>query len=165
MNNFIGSIVLAIVVIFGYISGPIYKNFETSDTYINTYVKVITNDFQKNVRDCGYIDADMYNNYIDKLNKTGRMYDIEITYTQKLIYPNGANNFKTYYVQHGNSEIFKTIFQNKQKYNMKYGDDFNIVVTEKQEENSRLLASSLYLFSNDSIKLSFPYGGMIDNGS
>ena len=172
MGNTIGSIVIIIAMLFGYISGPIYNSFYEQDTYINNYVKNITNDFQKTVRHTGYIDGDTYNSYLLKLNQTNKMYDVKITYTQNLVYPVKGSDGTTiigsriYKIEQGNTIIFDAMYNKKKPFNMKYGDDFHITVTERYVQNSKLMASCLYIFSPASnTKLSFSNGGMIENGS
>lgn len=159
------AIIVTVLLLFCFISGPIYTSFNEQDTYINNYVKVAANNFQNEVRKNGYIDAEAYYKFLNELNATKRVYGIEFIHTSRLVYPKGTDDFQVKYVEHGDKEIFAAILKN-QKYYMRYGDDFSVKITERQEEPSRLLQSSMYFINSSYNKyLSFKYGGMVENES
>lgn len=163
MEDFFGILILSLLLTFGFIQGPIYNTFNETDTYVNNYVKSSINDFQKQVRDNGYVDYDTYNKFLHKLNKTKTVYKIQLIHSSKLVYPSGTNDFKLVYVDYGNKAIWNTIYA-KQKYYMRYGDDFNVKVTEIQMENSKKLTRGLFtLTSSSNSLLTFQNGGMVQN--
>lgn len=166
MKNIVGDVVFIIAVAFMFIAGPIYKPYEVSDVYVNNYINNIGNDFQKQVRDNGYIDASTYNDFINKLNRTKRIYKVKLIYSKKLIYPDVSSSYKAYYLGYGNAQIFNTIYKNKQKYYMHYGDDFKVEVTETEVENSTKLKDSLFMLSTSTDSLvTYSFGGMVENES
>ncbi|OPJ59771.1 hypothetical protein [Clostridium oryzae] len=163
MEDGLMAIILTLLLLFCFISGPIYSSFNEEDIYINNYVKVAANNFQNQVRKDGYVDEESYYKLLNQLNATKRIYRIKLVHTSKLIYPKGSDNVQNKYIEHSSKEIFGIIFRN-QKYMMRYGDDFSVKITELQEEPSRMLQSSLYSLNGGYNKyLSFKYGGMVEN--
>ncbi|MDT8718232.1 hypothetical protein IAI10_16315 [Clostridium sp. 19966] len=163
MVNPLAEIAISILLTFGLLAGPIHNTFYTTDTAINNQVKRSINEFQKQVRNNGYVDLDTFKSFMSEMDTTKRVYKVELLHSSKLIYPNGTNDTKVLYIKHGNKEILKQIYSG-QKYYMRYGDDFSITVTETQVEPSRLLEYSLYQNSGGFNKyLSFSNGGMVEN--
>ncbi len=166
MKNIVGDVAFIIALVFMFFVGPIYKTYNTSDVYVNNYINLIGNEFQKQVRDNGYIDAKTYNAFLNELNRTKRVYKVQLIYTRKLIYPDAINQYKAYYLGYGNVQIFNTIYTNNQRYSMYYGDDFKVKITETQVENSTKLKDSLFMLSSGTDSLvTYSFGGMVENGS
>lgn len=166
MKNIVGDVAFIIVVAFWIMIGPVYKSYEAQDVYVNNYVNTIGNDFQKQVRDNGYIDASTYNAFLNKLNATKRIYKVQLIYTQKLIYPDAKYGYKAYYLEYGNKQIFNKIYKNNQRYNLHYGDDFKVKVSETEvEKSTRLKDMSFGLSSSSDSLVTFSFGGMVENES
>lgn len=68
-------IILTIMIIFIF---PILYLGMKQDTLTQTIVEIETNSFVQEVRSKGYIDKNMYEEYLENLSATGTLYDIEI---------------------------------------------------------------------------------------
>lgn len=161
MEEFFSGIFACILVLYLYIVGPIYSTFNTVDNYIDNHVRTAVNSFQKEVRKNGYVDLDTYNKFLNEVSKTKKLYSINLVHKNKLVYPTENNGFEIHFIENNNNQVLKTIYENK-KYYMKYGDDFKVSITEKEEAKGRVLMKSL---RGDTKKqyLTFSNGGMIEN--
>lgn len=163
MEDFFAGLFAVILFFYLFITGPIYNNFAIADNYIDNHIRTASTQFQKQVRNNGYIDLETYNKFLQELSRTRKPYKVEIVHGSKLIYPKGINDYQTVFIDHGNQEIFNEIYKKKSKYLMKYGDSFKVTVTETQEANSRVLLKSFKNIGANRTLLSFSTGGMIEN--
>lgn len=166
MKNIVTDVTFIVVVAFMVMIGPVYKSYEASDVYVNNYINTIGNDFQKQVRNNGYIDANTYNSFLGKLNATKRIYKVQLIYTRKLIYPDVKNGYKAYYMEYGTGQIFNKIYKNNERYLLHCGDDFKVKISETEVEKSTRLKDMLFGLSSATDSLvTFSFGGMIENES
>lgn len=162
-KNVFGEVFITFAILFLFAIGPLNSIYKATDDIIYQEVRSATNDFQKEVRKDGYLDLETYNNFLNKLNATGKMYDIKIIHTSNLAYPNNSvsEGFSIERIKYGNKSIIPTIYNN-QKYTMKYGDDFKIEVTEKVPGNSIMLMG-LISGQGNITKQTWVGGGMVQN--
>ena len=161
-DSILGSFVGMILGLFLLFVGPIYDVYDTTDRMVDTMANSAITSFQKDVRKSGYIDLEAYNSLINNLNKTGKVYEIDLTHTSKLVYPSTTipNDYEIHKIEYGTNYILNAI-KNNDKYFMRYGDDFKILIKEKESAPSRTLVS---IFSNSPEKLlMFSSGGMVEN--
>ncbi|MVX63750.1 hypothetical protein GKZ28_08585 [Clostridium chromiireducens] len=163
MKDVLSDTFLIIATLILFIVGPIYVSYQSLDNIIYQEVKAATNDFQKEVRKNGYIDLNTYNLYLNRLNSTGKIYDIELIHTSNLVYPDTstAEGFSTQRISYGNKSIIPIIYDNK-KYTMKYGDDFKIEVKEKVPGFSAMLIGLATAQINIQTQF-WADGGMVQN--
>lgn len=160
LNSIVG-LILGIILLF---IGPIYDAFNTSDKIVDTVANSAIASFQKDIRKNGYMDMKQYCSLLDNLNKTGRVYEITLIHTSKLVYPStdNKNDYEVHEIRYGTKYILNSIKDNyDSKYYMRYGDDFKISIKEKEVAPSRMFIST---FSKKSSNLvTFVSGGMIEN--
>lgn len=163
MKDVLGEVFLIFAALILFIVGPVYVSYQSIDNIIYQEVREATNDFQKEVRKDGYVDLKTYNLYLNRLNSTGKVYDIKLIHTSNLVYPNASvsQGFSIEKIKYGNKSIIPTIYDNK-KYLMKYGDDFKIEINEKIPGYSAMLIG--FATAQRNIPTQFwTDGGMIQN--
>lgn len=163
-DSILGSVVGIILGMILLFVGPIYDMFNTTDKMVDTIANSAISSFQKDVRKNGYIDMETYHALIRQLNKTGRVYEIDIEHTSKLVYPSTTtpNDYEVHEIKYGTEYIINSIKDDfNEKYCMKYGDDFKVKIKEKEVAPSRTIFS---VISNKSTNLlTFTSGGMVEN--
>lgn len=155
--NDIAACILAVFLLF---IGPIYSTYNSIDITADAIAQNSLNTFQKEVRKNGYIDSKDYIKFLNDLSRTGKIYEVKMIHINRLVYPKGKSDFEVHKVEYGTNQILETI-KDGSKYVMKYGDDFKIVLKEKECGSSRILIS-IFTGSKNSL-LSFSGGGMIEN--
>lgn len=163
MSEVLSAVITFIVLIVTTITGPVYNSFQIAEKATDNYVNVVTSRFQKEVRNNGYVDYDMYLNFRTELLNTKRVYDVQMIHERKDAFPENSNEYGNYFVENSNYKIIKVI-ENKEKYKMSYGDNFTVVVKERELSHLKLLYMILYDTNNPKSKYIFAkYGGMIQN--
>jgi rubrerythrin len=76
--DFPGRVIAAFIAIILMVIIPLQYVADTSERNINSIIDDCTEQFSDNIRNKGYIDTAMYEDYIEKLNLSGEIYDIEI---------------------------------------------------------------------------------------
>lgn len=163
MKDSISDAFVILVLTMLFIVGPVYVSYQTIDNMIYNEVRAATNEFQKEVRKDGYVDLKTYNNFLNRLNATGKVYDIKLIHTSSLIYPNSSapEGFSIEKIDYGNKDIIPTIYDN-QKYLMKYGDDFKVQASERVPSYSAMLIS-LAIGNGNIPRQLWSDGGMVQN--
>lgn len=87
MKDNLSIIVTMLVFVILIVIFPLYNYFERQDDMSYNIVLKSTTNFVDEVINCGYIDQQMYDNFIQKLSITGNLYDIQLeahkrTYTK-----------------------------------------------------------------------------------
>lgn len=80
-------VMVIIIVIF-----PLYNYFERQDNMSYNLVLKATANFTDDVLNKGYLDQDMYDNYISQLSNTGNLYNVELEAHRKVITADSTNN-------------------------------------------------------------------------
>lgn len=163
MKDALSDAFIWLVALLLFLVGPVYVSYQSIDNMIYQEVRAATNDFQKEVRKDGYVDLNNYNVFLNRLNSTEKVYDVQIIHTSKLVYPNTSvsEGFSIEHIDHGNKEVIPTIYNN-QKYLMKYGDDFKVEVSEKVPGYSSMLMG--LVTAQPTIQTQFWVdGGMVQN--
>lgn len=160
MSKVFGDVFTIVVVYVLFLIGVLIPSYANSDNKIDTYVKVNINDFQKEVRKNGYIDLKTYNDFTSQLSRTGKIYDIYLIHKSRLVYPKGNGDFSVEKIAYSNYQIFNKI-NNDEKYTMKNGDDFKVIVQERIPGTSKFLMGLLTMTLPE--KNLFSNGGMVEN--
>lgn len=110
MKDNLSIIVTMLVFVILIVIFPLYNYFERQDDMSYNIVLKSTTNFVDEVINCGYIDQQMYDNFIQKLSITGNLYDIQLeahkrTYT-KDPYNLHLDTFIEQYNIDYNSDIF-----------------------------------------------------------
>ena len=77
-------IIISIIIIFIF---PLLYLGMKQDSLTQTIVEVETNSFVQEVRSKGYINKNMYEEYLENLSATGTLYDIEIEHNHNSLEP------------------------------------------------------------------------------
>lgn len=162
-DSILSDVIACILILLLLFVGPIYQNFETTDKLVDSIANSTITNFQKEVRKSGYIDFELYNDFLNELSKTGRVYKVTIIHTNRLVYPSKLipNDYEIHEIKYSNDIIIKTIQDGASKYFMKYGDDFKVIIKEKEVAPSRLLTG--IIGGKSGSLLTFSSGGMIEN--
>ncbi len=163
MDTTIGNIFAVLLIVFLIFVGPVYDTFQTTDKLIDTTVKDIVNKFEKETRKEGYINNDKYMNFLRELSKTGRVYEVNMIHTSKLVYPSSEvkNDYEVHEIKYGTNIILETVKDGDSKYCMRYGDDFKLLIKEKEVAPSRMLIGMIA--KEKANLLEFTGGGMVEN--
>lgn len=162
-DSILNDIVILLFIVILLITGPIYQNFETADTLVDSMAVDVINNYQKTIRKNGYVDQDTYLDLLKSLSMTKEVYEVKLIHTSRLVYPGDTDvsDYQIHEVKYGEDIILDTIKDGKTKYKMRYGDDFKIYIKETKVAPSRLLTS---IFSQGKQQLiSHNSGGMVEN--
>lgn len=163
MNFTVESVLATILIVFLIFVGPVYDTLQTNDKLVDTTVRNVVNKFEKETRKEGYINNDKYIDFLRELSKTGRVYEVNMIHTSKLIYPNSEveGDYEIHDIKYGTNIILETIKDGDSKYCMRYGDDFKLIVKEKEVAPSRMFIGMMA--KEKANLLIFTGGGMIEN--
>ncbi|WP_461613209.1 hypothetical protein [Clostridium sp. Marseille-QA1073] len=148
-----------------------YNMFWIIDRMVYNQVNVINNRFQKEVRTRGYIDREMYDNFMRELTNTGRIYDVEMLHRNIKYYPL-SEDLKEYtiekpysieYFKHNENEILNEIYNKDKRYLMRIGDDFTVTVRDQGTRGSRVLWNVIGGTKENNTLIFSTYGGMVEN--
>jgi hypothetical protein len=165
-------IIFAIVVLLCIV--PAQRQYEMIDKLVYTQSNVITSKFQSDVSKQGYIDREMYENFIKRLADTGRSYDITFVHRQINYYPLKATDpgytvekpWTVLALEHPDREILKKIYDkaapNNKIYKMNIGDDFKVTVQDKNLSSGSIFKSWINRKGSKSWVYA-SYGGAIQN--
>lgn len=153
------SMILAVLLMFLF---PIMDTWERQDdiSYMAAYSTVV--EFVDLTRNLGYIDSDMYYNFLQKLNATGNRYDISLEHRHR-VYGEGINAYKNTYTNEIESILLEEDADEDVKYTMDAGDYFYVSVKNTNKTQSTLLKEVLYASPQETFKIGVPYGGMVRN--
>lgn len=121
----------------------------SNQIYINTQTTLFTD----TVRNCGYIDEDMYNSYVNALGVTDNVYDVKMIHSCQMY----DSNYDRYYMEYHNEEILNGVISGG--YYMNQGDLFNVNVVSKGGSLFNKMTSLIMEAQNDSVLVC--YGGII----
>jgi hypothetical protein len=130
-------ILVALIIIF-----PLYNLFERQDNMSYNLVLKATTNFVDEVKNNGYIDNSMYDNFVKQLANTGNIYNIEIEAHKKTLVLDESTPDPSDYIE---------------KYKIDYNDDIfepldtksNPGVSTNITTDKRILKNSTYLLNKD----------------
>lgn len=166
MNSF-SKIIAILISVFLLFIAPILYLAQKQDAIILTVVEKETTDFINTVRNNGYVNRDMYQQYINKIDKTGNIYDIQICHAHKKTVPNYDEStntvlegYNSYFINTYQDEIFGA-FDKGEEYDFNQGDYISITVKNRNKTMATRIMEAIYGRAMDTEQIVFAYGGMI----
>lgn len=134
MENAFGRVVSVIVMAFAIFIVPVLINIEKVN-YIKTIaVTSKTVEFVDNVRNHGFIDAEVYDRYKHELSALGIIGDIELERKS-----HGLYDQENVWISENSREIEENIYSTG-SYDFRIGDYFKVVVYAKNNQMQEVLA-------------------------
>ena len=96
MDSF-GRIIEIIVTVVLLFLVPVYYLSLKQDAVCRVQVQTETAYFVDSVRNQGYLTRNMYELFLKELDRTGQVYDVELTYYKKVEVKNEAGEYETHY--------------------------------------------------------------------
>jgi len=160
------AIILAVAMLF---VAPAYRIYWMKDLEIYKYVSNETSQFVTTVRLKGYISKKILETYLESLNKTGYMYDVELVHSKKVYYPldpthpdyTPEHRFAVEDDVYPTKTILDTIYNQGKDYRMNIGDNFEVVIINKTKTSAMVLSS--YLGGSGENMIFVRFGGAIQN--
>lgn len=166
MNSFskIISILIAVVLMF---VAPLLYYSQKQDAITQAVIEKETTEFINTIRNNGYVTRDMYKRFIEKIDKTGNLYNIEICHAHRKTVPNYDESTNTvldgYYSYNLNTyqdEIFES-FDKDEDYLFNQGDFISVTVTNRNKTMATRIMEAIYSRALQTEQIIFTYGGMI----
>lgn len=172
MINPLSKLFAFILFLFLAIIVPVYNQFWMADKMINNQVNVVTDRFQKQIRNHGYVSKENYETFTRELANTGRDYTITMVHRKVQYYPLAPTDpkykpEKPYSVELlalNQDAILDEIYHKQMDYKMNYGDDFDVKVNEKNGFNkgSNIFLNFISGNTNSRSLIYANYGGMVE---
>lgn len=166
----VAAIILAVILT---VIVPIYNQFWMIDRTVYNQVNVVTNRFQKEVRTRGYVNKEIYENFMRDLSNTGRIYDVEMLHRKTTYYPLSPTSpgytadkpWTVEFFKYTDKDILGTVYNKAQPkdYKMQPGDDFTVSVRDKNQQGIRIFWKHIGGNKTDQPLIIASYGGMIEN--
>lgn len=181
MRDNLSIIITMLVFVILIVIFPLYNYFERQDDMSYNIVLKATTNFVDGVINCGYIDQEMYDKFIQELAVTGNLYDIQLeahkkTYTQDP-YNLSSDTFIEQYIVDYNADIFneegKTNSSNvkidnkvlkKGAYYLNIGDQIYV----KLKNTNTTMAGAIFnviVPTSTPERVTVNYGGIIKNNA
>jgi len=146
---------------------PLLYLSQKQDAINQTVIEKETTEFINTIRNNGYVTREMYRRYIEKIDKTGNLYNIEICHAHKKTVPNYDESTNTvldgYYSYNLNTyqdEIFES-FDKDEDYLFNQGDFISVTVTNRNKTMATRIMEAIYSRALQTEQIIFTYGGMI----
>jgi hypothetical protein len=160
MNSFGKIIEILILVILLFIM-PMKNSIEKKDDVIQTTVATYTAYFTDAIRNKGYLDQDMYEEFIKWLESSGYLYQIKMTHYKKIYYMDeSGQGFDMDYEYVASDAIVDELYQEDERYNFFKGDFIVVNVTSKCKTSSQNI-SKRFLGTDVDGGVYVNYGGVI----
>jgi hypothetical protein len=166
------SIILAVILMFG-LTTAIFT--QKQDITIQNYVDDAVHEFVDTSRSTGFISSASYDRLINRLDSTGNVYDIRMTYYMERQYPefdgDEVVNYVTGFDAKNTEEILEELYGTADEYgedaigrcNMNTGDYFRVEVTNRTATMGGRLMGLLFLRSVGGGQITTSYGGYVGN--
>lgn len=182
MRDNLSIIVTMLVFVILIVIFPLYNYFERQDDMSYNLVLKATTNFVDGVINCGYIDQEMYDKYIQQLAVTGNLYDIQLEAHKKTYTKDPYNLTSNTYVEQYNVDYNADIFDentgalknsnvkidNKVLKNGVYYLNVGDQIFVKVKNSNTTMAGAIFNIivpTSDTKRLSFNYGGIIKNNA
>lgn len=133
---------------------PMMYHAQKYDTVVQSYVTGVTNDFVEEVRTKGTLTQDMYSNFVADLNKSGNLYNIEMSYVREEVMPEynkdtlncvSTDLVTKVKIEKTTEEIMEEMFETTSKeFKMTKGNYFSVKVYNKNKTMFTKLQQILY---------------------
>jgi len=154
----VAAILLSIVLLF---IVPSYLSYERQEEIIYHLAMTHVNQLSEKVREIGYLDQAMLNQFLDVMNSTGYMYDIEFEHLAKRFSDNGGT-LEVYYDGTYTEGIYE-VLSHGERYACHVGDFFFIKVVNKTPTKTAQLRRLLGIRSGEA-SIFIKSGGIVRYG-
>lgn len=165
MNAFDKIICILLVSVLMFLS-PLFYLAQKQDVINQVYVESKTVEFVNDIKNHGYITANMYERYLDRLGDTGNLYVIEMVHAHTVVNPeydedSGAflDDYYTYQESTYQDDILMEIFEGTGTYYLRQGDYVSIKVYNKTETFAGRMLRMIGV--NQKTQILITYGGII----
>lgn len=155
----IAGIILCVIMLF---IVPTLYSFERQDDIVYNLVSSASDEFSQRVREVGYIDQNLYHEFMANLSATGLTYQIEIIHLMKK-YGQNQGKIEVYYEGVYQEEI-ETMLQQTGRYEMKIGDFFYIKVQNTGKTKGDGLKSMIGIPTSSLPRIYLKSGGIVRYG-
>lgn len=155
----IAGIILCVVLL--YVVPTLYS-FERQDDIVYNLVTSATNDFSQQVREVGYIDRELYDEFMNQLLATGLSYQVEMSHLEKR-YGQNQGQVEVYYQGIYQDEI-KECLTLSDRYPMKIGDFFYVKVQNTGKTKGDGLKSMIGIPTSSLPRIFLKSGGIVRYG-
>lgn len=166
METFSKAIGMVVFIVLIFIFPMVYQS-QRYDTVAQSYVSSITDDFIDNICEAGELTEGDYTNFISALNKSGNLYDVNLTVKEINITKTAAGTISSTTREVTNDDIIKQLFstsvaESKQNV-MKIGSGsyVNVVVKNKNKTLSARLQQVFYATVIDNPTIYVTDGGVV----
>lgn len=166
MDSFSKIISIFLAVILMFIS-PLLYMAQKQDSITQLYVSTETTRFIDNIKNSGYINKSMYEDYIKKIDQTGNLYEIEITHCHKRVEPlvdvntnDILQDYSVYYYNTYEDEIFEA-FDKDMDYSFNRGDFISIDIFNRYKTTAVSILENILSKDITDTQIVVTYGGMI----
>ena len=158
------AIILSVILMF---IAPLLYMAQKQDVISQSYVSNKTTEFIDSIKNSGYISMQMYMDYINKIDATNNLYNIEIVHAKKVVEPlynENSGNFLEdnyiYYVNTYQDKILETLDKGED-YKFSQGDYISITVVNRTKTIATRLMELFYSSDVPDEQILVTYGGMI----
>lgn len=165
--NSLGKVVNIFFIIILLFLVPLHDMARRADTMSQVYVSNETTEFVNNIKNKGYITVEMYRRYIETIDKTNNLYDVQIVHSHKVVEPFvnedetiEEGRYVTRFFDTYQDEILE-VFDKGEIYHFSQGDYINVTIKNRNQTLSNQIFSFLSARNVPTVQIFVTYGGMI----
>lgn len=167
MNAFskIVSILLCVVAFFLL---PIYYNAQKQDQITQTYISSETSKIVNEIRNSGVLTAEMYEEFIKKIDATNNLYDVSIVHSHLTVNPDYTeidggytDDTISYYANTYTDTILDRLYNENLPYYFTKGDYISFKVVNKSKTYATQIQEMLFANVGATEQIIVTYGGAI----
>ena len=145
---------------------PVVNLANSHDDIVQPTVYSATTEFVEDVREQGKLTQDMYISFVQKLDDTGLLYDIEMVHSHDTAVPEFDDAGKTVGVKEVENliytdEILKSVYETNGIYKFNKGDYFSVKVTNKEATLGQQMRRTVFRMSDSGARIVAQHGGVI----
>lgn len=164
--NSIGKIAAFFMSLIVFFILPIFYQSQKQDSIIQTYVQMKTQAFVDSIRVNGYINEEMYFEFIDLLDATGNLYTVGMDHSHMITEPyveedGSINGFYEYSSNSYEEEIKEAIFKTDGVYHLSEGDFISVTVRNRSNTYGDALGRMIYGSKPEEYSIFATAGGRI----
>lgn len=137
---------------------PVFYFSLQQELLLQGYVRYQVVYFTDSIRNTGYISANRYEEFKQKLELTSHVYDIELSVYER--YQNSGTS-EEYYQGTYTEDILKKLYKDNQWYKMHQGNFVTVTVRKKDASMVERLLRNFGIRNIASINIPIQYGGMV----
>ncbi len=160
----IAGIFISVTVMF---FGPLLYMAQKQDAVSQIYVSNETAQFVDNIKNTGFLNRNMYGDFIRKIDNTNNLYNIKIIHSHRIVEPlydedtgTFLNDYDIYYRNTYQDEIMNT-FDKGEEYYFSQGDFISVTVVNRSGTLAVKLMELFYSSDIPDEQILVTYGGMI----